>query len=252
MTEATLFFREFTRTRRATGAVAPSSPRLARALTRYVIPSPGTSRAVLEVGPGTGAVTRHVIESLGPMDTLDLVEANPRFAALLAQTYAGDRRVRVLTGLVQDADLGSYDTIVCGLPFANFDAATAGDILGRLVGALRPGGTLSYFAYAGMPPLQHGADQLEPAHMAVVVRHLVRTGALARGQQALARVVLDGRHRNPGPPRQFSDTHSKRIPVWFGASPAAFIGVEFGCHSSSTGRCDAAGARPFPCRRKQV
>ncbi|TDT40765.1 phospholipid N-methyltransferase [Streptomyces sp. BK208] len=154
MTEATLFFREFTRTRRATGAVAPSSPRLARALTRYVIPSPGTARAVLEVGPGTGAVTRHVMESLGPMDTLDLVEANPRFAALLAQTYAGDRRVRVLTGLVQDADLGSYDTIVCGLPFANFDAATVGDILGRLVGALRPGGTMSYFAYAGMPPLR--------------------------------------------------------------------------------------------------
>ncbi|WP_338700507.1 methyltransferase [Streptomyces sp. Q6] len=154
MTEVTLFFREFTRTRRATGAIAPSSPRLARALTRYVIPSPGGPRAVLEVGPGTGAVTRYVVEALGPLDTLDLVEANPRFAALLAETYAGDGRVRVLTGPVQDHELGSYDTVVCGLPFANFDAATTEDILGRLVGALRPGGTLSYFAYAGMPPLR--------------------------------------------------------------------------------------------------
>ncbi|MET9777760.1 methyltransferase [Streptomyces sp. NPDC006367] len=184
MTEVTLFFREFTRTRRATGAVAPSSPRLARALTRYVIPSPGTPRAVLEVGPGTGAVTRHVRESLGPLDTLDLVEANPRFAALLAETYAGDRRVRVLTGLVQDAELGSYDTIVCGLPFANFDAATAGEVLGRLVGALRPGGTLSYFAYAGMPPLRRALTtgrarlrvlELQSVIGRVLARHRFRT-----------------------------------------------------------------------------
>ncbi|MEV5614159.1 methyltransferase [Streptomyces sp. NPDC052225] len=179
MTEVTLFFREFTRTRRATGAIAPSSPRLARALTRYVIPSPGGPRAVLEVGPGSGAVTRHVVESLGPLDTLDLVEANPRFAALLAETYAGDRRVRVLTGLVQDQELGSYDTVVCGLPFANFDAATTEEILGRLVGALRAGGTLSYFAYAGMPPLRRvfsaGAGRVRVRQLdAVVGRVLAR------------------------------------------------------------------------------
>jgi phospholipid N-methyltransferase len=62
--------------------------------------------------------------------------------------------VRLLTRLVQEHDLGSYDTIVCGLPFANFDAGTVEDIFGRLLSALRPGGTLSFFAYAGMPQLR--------------------------------------------------------------------------------------------------
>src|SRR3954469_24149342 len=108
MTEVTLFFREFTRTRRATGAIAPSSRALARALTRYVIPSPGGPRAVLEVGPGPGAVTRHVGGALGPLDTVELIEANDRFAALLADAYAGDRRVRVRPGLVQDHALDTY------------------------------------------------------------------------------------------------------------------------------------------------
>ncbi|MFF1353774.1 class I SAM-dependent methyltransferase [Streptomyces sp. NPDC058297] len=154
MPDVTLFLREFARTRRDTGAIAPSSPLLARALTRYVIPSPGRARAVLEVGPGTGAVTRRIRASLGALDTLDLAEANPRFAELLRRDYGGDERVRLLTGLVQEHELGSYDTIVCGLPFANFDAGAVEDIFGRLIAALRPGGTLSFFAYAGMPPLR--------------------------------------------------------------------------------------------------
>ncbi|MFI5526154.1 class I SAM-dependent methyltransferase [Streptomyces platensis] len=131
------------------GAIAPSGARLGRALTRYVIPSPGSARAVLEVGPGTGAVTRHIAGSLGRHDTLDLVEANPRFVDLLQGAYGSDPRLQFRTGLVQDHDLGSYDTIVCGLPFANFDAPTTADIFDRLLGALRPGGTLSFFGYVG-------------------------------------------------------------------------------------------------------
>ena len=50
---------------------------------------------------------------------------------------------------MQEHELGSYDTIVCGLPFANFDAPTTEDIFSRLLGALRPGGTLSFFGYVG-------------------------------------------------------------------------------------------------------
>ncbi|MGW6356688.1 class I SAM-dependent methyltransferase [Streptomyces sp. NPDC055092] len=179
MTDVTLFLREFARTRRDTGAIAPSSPPLARALTRYVIPSPGRARSVLEVGPGTGAVTRHIRASLGALDTLDLVEANPRFAELLHRDHGGDERIRLLTGLVQEHELGSYDTIVCGLPFANFDAGTVGDVFDRMLAALRPGGTLSFFAYAGMPPLRRvfttgGARERTLAVQTVVGRTLDR------------------------------------------------------------------------------
>lgn len=149
MAEVTLFLREYARTRGEVGAIVPSSPRLGRALTRYLVPSPGRSRAVLEVGPGTGAVTRHIADALGQDDTLDLVEANPRFVDILHGAYGGDPRLQFLTGMVQEHELGTYDTIVCGLPFANFDAPTTTDIFDRLLGALRPGGTLSFFGYVG-------------------------------------------------------------------------------------------------------
>ncbi|GHB11964.1 class I SAM-dependent methyltransferase [Streptomyces chryseus] len=188
MTDVTLFFREFARTRRDTGAIAPSSPQLARALTRHVVSSPDRPRAVLEVGPGTGAVTRHITAALGRLDTLDLVEANPRFAAMLARAYGHERRLRLLTGLVQEHELGSYDTIVCGLPFANFDAGTAQDIFDRLLGALRPGGTLSFFAYAGVPRLRRAFTTGAARERTLAVQSVV--GRTLRGHSFATETVL--------------------------------------------------------------
>jgi len=163
-----MFAKEFFRTHRETGAIAPSGDGLGRALSRHVRPRHSESRpeypaarAVLEVGPGTGTVTRHIARALGPADTLDLVEANPRFVrrlqtALVAdpalRTVAG--RVRLHPGFVQDQQLGRYDAIVCGLPFANFDAESTAAILDGLLRTLNPGGTLSFFAYAGVPALR--------------------------------------------------------------------------------------------------
>src|SRR5690606_40317306 len=86
-----LFFREFWRNFHTTGAVAPSGRWLARALTRYV--RHGHERAgrkILEVGPGTGAVTQYIVKSLRPDDRLDLVELNDKFVERLEHRLAHD------------------------------------------------------------------------------------------------------------------------------------------------------------------
>ncbi|GGX31073.1 methyltransferase [Streptomyces noursei] len=211
--EVTLFLREYVKTRRDVGAIAPSSARLCRALTRYMIPNPARPRAVLEVGAGTGAVTRYITGSLGPLDTLDLIEANPRFATLLRDTYAGDPRVRTHTGLIQEHELGSYDTIVCGLPFANFDARTTEDIFDRLLASLRPGGTLSFFGYVGgetvRRTLADGADRERTlaglgALRGILRRHTFRTETVL-GNLPPARV----HHLAPvGPPVHSEQAHA--------------------------------------------
>lgn len=106
-------------------------------------------------------MTRHIAKALDPLDTLDLIEANTRFTDRLEHLLHSDpelrpaaSRITVLTGLVQDFDLGDYDAIVCGLPFANLDATSAEAILSQLLQALSPAGTLSFFAYAGVPRLR--------------------------------------------------------------------------------------------------
>src|SRR5215210_7643620 len=72
------FFREYRRHVRNTGALLPSSRFLARALVSELRRPRGPSR-ILEVGPGTGSVTREILRYFRSGDRLDAVEVNGRF-----------------------------------------------------------------------------------------------------------------------------------------------------------------------------
>ena len=160
-----LFLSEFVRTFHTTGAVLPSSPRLARALSRYVAESPDggdSPRHILEVGPGTGSVTQCIVRSLGAADRLDLVELNERFVAKLRHRFEQEpdfvqvaERVEIIHDRVENLiHSAAYDLIVSGLPLNNFSVAAVEEILAALRGLLKPGGTLSFFQYAGVRPLR--------------------------------------------------------------------------------------------------
>ena len=67
------------------GAVMPSSKLLARTMAEYVdVDSEGP---VVELGPGTGAITNALIEHGVDQKRLVLVEYNPGFCALLRDRY---------------------------------------------------------------------------------------------------------------------------------------------------------------------
>jgi len=150
-----LFFREFVTNYHTTGAVMPSGPFLARALARYVKQPSTTARRILEVGPGTGAVTGSIVNGLGADDRFDLVELNERFVGQLRNRFDTDptfqrvaERTRVLHCAIQDLPKSDgYDLIVSGLPLNNFSVELVQEILDGLTGLLNPGGTLSFFEY---------------------------------------------------------------------------------------------------------
>ena len=157
--ENTLFFREFLRNFHTTGAVLPSGRHLAAALARFVVERSPRPRNILEVGPGTGAVTGLILAGMGPDDHIDLVELNDAFVEQLKHRFEHDPlfqtaadRARVLHCPVEDLPQNQnqndrYDLIVSGLPLNNFAAADVERILGALTALLAPGGTLSFFEY---------------------------------------------------------------------------------------------------------
>jgi phosphatidylethanolamine/phosphatidyl-N-methylethanolamine N-methyltransferase len=68
-----------------TGAVVPSGRPLARAMAKFVDPNvPGQ---VIELGPGTGAVTAALVERGIEPSRMVLVEFNPTFCRLLRTRY---------------------------------------------------------------------------------------------------------------------------------------------------------------------
>lgn len=146
---------------RHTGSVWPSSPALAKAMTRGLTDLRG-ARRVLEVGPGTGPFTEQILKNLRDGDHFDVVELNPVFCTELERRLlAPHRRRKPRTSValhqapIQEAPLeGPYDLIVCGLPFNNFPPALVRSIFRRMMALLRDGGELAYFEYAGVRTLK--------------------------------------------------------------------------------------------------
>jgi phospholipid N-methyltransferase len=162
VSEVQLFFREFLRNFHTTGAVLPSGRFLAAALTRFVRQSSDAPRRILEVGPGTGAVTRHVVAAMSPNDRFDLVELNEAFVRKLEHRFQTEPafqavadRATVWHRPVEELPTDRrYDVIVSGLPLNNFSVSSVEGILSTLMGLLTDGGTLSFFEYIGVRPLR--------------------------------------------------------------------------------------------------
>jgi phospholipid N-methyltransferase len=135
---------------------------LAGALSRFVAQEATAARRILEVGPGTGAVTRRIIAAMKPGDSLDLVELNESFVRQLEEHFRSDKafqpvaeRSRVINSPVQDLPVECpYDLIVSGLPLNNFSSELVESILQKLLQLLKPGGTLSFFEYIGVRKLR--------------------------------------------------------------------------------------------------
>src|SRR2546421_8810476 len=81
------FYQEFRQAYTTTGSILPSSRSLARALVGPFRRRQGPAR-VLEVGPGTGAVTGEILRRMGPGDQLDIVEINAHFVDVLRRRFA--------------------------------------------------------------------------------------------------------------------------------------------------------------------
>lgn len=154
-----VFLSEIPRSFQTMGAMLPSSCYLGEQLCSH-IDTLGRPRTVLEVGPGTGAVTRQLVGKLTSEDTLILCEVNPRFVRLLKQKFKEDSdlarcRAKVIffEGYVQDLPAEfpelSVDFIVSSLPFANFAPNIVHETF-SLYHALMPnGGTVSFYEYIG-------------------------------------------------------------------------------------------------------
>ena len=115
----------------------------------------GPPKRILEIGPGTGAVTRSIVKLIRPQDAFDLVELNEVFANLLNERFRTQRdykkvaeqsRVHMLP-LQEYAAEAPYDFIVSGLPLNNFSCDLVREIFACYFRLLAPSGTLSYFEY---------------------------------------------------------------------------------------------------------
>jgi phosphatidylethanolamine/phosphatidyl-N-methylethanolamine N-methyltransferase len=144
------FLRALVARPRNVGAVAPSGPQLARAMAAQI----KLDGPVLELGPGTGAITGAIVARTGEA-RLTAVEYDPDFAAGLKARFPA---VTVIAGDAFDLDktLGHrapYAAIVSGLPLLNFPLAERSRLIDGVAARLMPGAPFIQFSYGLHAPV---------------------------------------------------------------------------------------------------
>lgn len=148
-----LFGREWFRSPWSVGAIAPSSAYLAHAITDGLSKTDGP---VLELGPGTGAFTRALMERGVLPEQIAAIEASEGFAVTLAAQLS---RVTVIHGdaarISQLTPFGPSGAalIICGLPLLSMPPAKVLRILSGCMRSLRQDGELRLFTYGPRCPV---------------------------------------------------------------------------------------------------
>jgi phosphatidylethanolamine/phosphatidyl-N-methylethanolamine N-methyltransferase len=137
------------------GAVMPSGRVLARTMAQYVdIDSLGP---VVELGPGTGAITNALIEHGVDQRRLVLVEYNPGFCALLRDRYPHAKVVQgdayTLRDSLRNVLSAPASAVVSGLPLVTKPMLTRLKLIRDAFGALAPGAPFVQFTYSVAPPI---------------------------------------------------------------------------------------------------
>ncbi len=137
------------------GAVAPSGPVLARRMASYVDPA-GTG-PVIELGPGTGAITAALVTRGVDPRRLVLVEYSVDFCRLLRERFPtatvvhGDAYAlnRTLSGRLSEP----ADALVSGLPLMTRPEPIRLKLLNDALALMKPGAPFVQFTYSVTSPI---------------------------------------------------------------------------------------------------
>lgn len=136
------------------GAVMPSSKVLARAVARYV--DPHSHGPVIELGPGTGAITDALIAHGVAEKRLLLVEFDPGFCALLRERYP---QATVIQGDAYNLDVTLSElkepaaAMVSGLPLVTKPMLVRLKLMRDAFLKMEAGAPFIQFTYSVAPPI---------------------------------------------------------------------------------------------------
>ncbi|MEO8206267.1 MAG: rRNA adenine N-6-methyltransferase family protein [Chthoniobacterales bacterium] len=145
------FFPEFIRSIGMVGAICPSSPQLAQLIVKEA--NVRNAQTIVELGPGDGIFTRHIMAAKPAGARFIALEKNEVFAQMLKKHSPNmpviEGCATELADHVREHGLGPVQSIVSGLPWAVFPADLQNSILKQVAASLCSTGVFATFAYFG-------------------------------------------------------------------------------------------------------
>jgi phosphatidylethanolamine/phosphatidyl-N-methylethanolamine N-methyltransferase len=153
--EGLLFLRRWLAHPLKVGAVLPSAPALARLVARQVPIRP--DEAVVELGAGTGSVTKALLAAGVPAERLFVVEIDADLCGFLRRQMP---QVQVILGdagrleeLIPQRWHGRISTVISGIPMVTLPIAVQHRFIDSWFGVMAPGGKLLQYTYSLVSPL---------------------------------------------------------------------------------------------------
>ena len=155
-TNKALFFRRWLRNPLQMGSIIPSSPALCRRIASAI--EAGPDDYVLELGAGTGVITRALLASGVPPHRLVVVEIVPEMAEFLRESLPG---VNVICGdafdlpaVLPERMRGRIGTAICGIPLVLLPLERQQAFVDG-VEAVAPGRGFLLYTYCATSPLPY-------------------------------------------------------------------------------------------------
>jgi len=171
------FFRGWIDRPKAVGSIVPTSGVTARRMASVI--DPGSGLPVLEVGPGTGVITRAILARGVRPENLYAVAYSPDFVKHLRGCYP---RVNVIEGDAFDLDgaLGTdapelFDSVVSGIPLLNFPVEARIGYLESLLRRIPEGRPVVQLTYGPLSPIPPGRGDYTVEHFDFVIRNIPPT-----------------------------------------------------------------------------
>jgi len=160
----TLFLKRWLRRPFAMGAVIPSGRLLAEAMAATTVRAlEGRPGHVVELGAGTGEVTKALLAAGIPAARLALVERDPELAAFLRRHFSGPAIIEGdaarLPRLLAERKTGPIAAVVSSLPLLSLPTGIVNGIVHGVFDALPRGGALVQFTYGLSPPVPRALRQ---------------------------------------------------------------------------------------------
>lgn len=168
------FFKGMMQGPKTVGAIAPTSSITARRMASVV--NPHSSLPVLELGPGTGVITKAILARGVKPENLFSIEYSEDFYDHLVQTFPG---VNFIHGDAFDLQktLGPradqmFDSVVSAVPLLNFPMAERIRMLEALLDRLPPGRPVVQISYGAVSPIIAKPDSYHIQHFDFVMRNI--------------------------------------------------------------------------------
>ncbi|MBY5811803.1 phospholipid N-methyltransferase PmtA [Rhizobium leguminosarum] len=168
------FFRGMMQGPKTVGSIVPTSSITAKRMASVVDIHSGLP--VLELGPGTGAITKAILGRGVRPENLVAIEYSTDFHKHLQRTYPG---VHFINGDAFDLQttLGSFsgltfDSVVSGIPLLNFPMAKRISLLESLLERLPAGRPVVQISYGAISPIAANPDRYHIQHFDFVMRNI--------------------------------------------------------------------------------